>query len=115
MKTIATNDKNDIFVNPSGNLELASGSQSAMQTVRHAVLTNLGELPFNKKAGVAYFDTVFCDMQDLEAFQQSVQNAAEQVEEVQSVDEFLMQNQEGVLRYQMNITLTDGSEVAVNG
>lgn len=115
MKTIATNANNDIFINPSGNLELVSGAQSAMQTIRHAVLTNLGELPLNKQAGVAYFDTVFCDTPDLESFQQSVQSAAEQVSEVQSVDEFLMQNQEGILRYQMNITLKDGSEVAVNG
>ena len=115
MKTISTNDNNDIFINPSGNLEIISGAQSAMQTVRHAVLTNIGELPLNKQAGVAYFDTVFCDTPDFDAFQQSVQSAAEQVEEVQSVDEFLMQNQEGVLRYQMNITLKDGSEVSVNG
>lgn len=117
MITIATDEtqNNDLFLDASGNLVIASDEQAVMQTVRHAVLTNAGELPFNQQKGVAYFDTVFCDTPDLEAFQQAVQNAAESVNEVDSVSDFLMQNQNGVLRYQMKVSLTNGSEVTVNG
>lgn len=117
MITIATdeNRNNDIFIDVSGNLVLAGEEQSSMQTIRHAVLTNAGELPLNQQKGVPYFDTVFCDTPNLEAFQQAVQSAAEAVDGVQSVSDFLMQNQEGVLRYQMKVTLNNGNEVTING
>ena len=115
MITLQTNDNNDIFMDVSGNLAIAGGDLAAMQTVRHAVLTNKGELPLDQQAGVAYFDTVFCDTPNLEAFRQNVQQVAENVTEVQSVNDFELQNQDGILRYQMNITLSNGSEVTVNG
>ena len=88
----------------SGNLAIAGGDLAAMQTVRHAVLTNKGELPLDQQAGVAYFDTVFCDTPNLESFRQNVQQVAEQVPGVESVNDFEMQNQDGIL-----------SEVTVNG
>lgn len=117
MITILTEEtnNNDIAVDVSGNLAMAQGELASMQTIRHAVLTSLGELPFNQQGGVPYFETVFCDTPDLEAFQQEVQRAAEQVEGVESVNDFLMQNQNGILRYQMEIKLTNGNEVTVNG
>lgn len=115
MITLQTNDNNDIFMDVSGNLAIAGGDLAAMQTVRHAVLTNKGELPLDQQAGVAYFDTVFCDTPNLESFRQNVQQVAEKVQGVQSVQDFELQNQNGILRYQMQVTLTNGSEVTVNG
>ena len=115
MISIATANNNDIYTDVSGNLALVSQEEAVIQAVRHAVLTTLGELPLNKQAGVDYFNTIFCDSPDLESFRQSVQSAAEAVSGVQSVNDFLMQVQNGVLRYQMKITLTNGSEVTVNG
>ncbi|MBR2659348.1 hypothetical protein IKD60_01160 [Candidatus Saccharibacteria bacterium] len=115
MITLQTNENNDLFVDAAGNIAIAGGDLAAMQTVRHAVLTNRGELPLDQQAGVAYFDTVFCDTPNLESFRQNVQQVAEQVNEVQQISDFELQNQDGVLRYQMKVTLKDGSEVTVNG
>lgn len=115
MKTIATNENNDIFLTPSGDIALAGEDVAAIQTVKHAVLTNYGELPLNQQAGVPYFNTVFMDHPNLEAFRQEVQRTAEAVEEVQSVEDFLMQIQNGTLRYEMRVRLTNGNEVTVNG
>lgn len=115
MITLATNETNDIFIDASGNIAVASGQAASAQTVRHAVLTNYGELPLDQTAGVPYFNTVFTDAPNLEAFRQEVQRTAEGVEEVRSVSDFVIQIKNGVLRYQMKVTLTDGSEVTVNG
>lgn len=115
MRTIATNETNDIFLTPSGDLALATDDVASMQTIRHAVLTNYGELPLDEQAGVPYFNTVFTDAPNLEAFRQEVQRAAEAVETVRSVEDFLMQVQNKTLKYQMRVKLTNGSEVTING
>lgn len=115
MRTIATNDNNDIFLDANHNLAIAGEEASAMQTVRHAVLTNLGELPLNVTAGVPYFQTVFKSSPDLDTFRQEVQRTAEKVEGVSRVSDFEMQAQNKVLRYSFKITLENGSEVQVNG
>lgn len=115
MITIATNQENDILLDASGNLSLVQGKTAAAQTIRHAVLTNYGELPLDQTSGVPYFTTILADRPDLEAFEQWVRSAAGAVNEVQSVDDFVMQQQGNTLKYQLNITLKDGSEVTVNG
>ncbi|MGN0024953.1 MAG: hypothetical protein ACI351_05920 [Candidatus Avelusimicrobium sp.] len=115
MKTIATDQTNDIFLTPSGDIALATDDVATMQTIRHAVLTSRGELPLDQQAGVPYFNTVFTDAPNLEVFRQEVQRAAEAVETVRSVEDFLMQVQNKTLKYQMRVKLTNGSEVLING
>ncbi|WP_428077788.1 hypothetical protein [Candidatus Avelusimicrobium alvi] len=115
MITIATTQDNDLFLDAAGNLALARGDAAAMQTVRHAVLTNYGELPLNQTAGVPYFATVLTGRPDLEAFEQWVRLTAQSVDEVQSVNDFTLQQQGKTLKYSLQITLTNGSEVTVNG
>lgn len=115
MRTVATNDKNDIFLDANNNLAIAGDDLSMMQTIRHAVLTLAGEMQLDVKAGVPYFETVFTDNPDLDTFRQEVQRAAMQVEGVEKISDFEMQVQDKVLRYSFKVTLNNGKEVIING
>ena len=42
MRSIATNDSNDIFLDANNNLAIAGEDLAMMQTIRHAVLTTAG-------------------------------------------------------------------------
>lgn len=115
MRSIATNESNDIFLDANNNLAIAGEDLAMMQTIRHAVLTTAGELQLDVKAGVPYFETVFTDTPDLDTFRQEVQRAAQQVEGVEKVSDFEMQVQNKVLRYSFKVTLNNGREVIING
>lgn len=56
MKTIATNDSNDIFLGQDGNIAVLSDLQACVQSCEHASQTLLNELPYAQSRGIAFFD-----------------------------------------------------------
>ncbi|SUW63487.1 Uncharacterised protein [Buttiauxella agrestis] len=68
MKTLATNDKNDIYLGPDGNLELFTGLMATLQTCEHVARTRLTELPYAQSRGIPFFDIALGSSPDMSLY-----------------------------------------------
>lgn len=56
MRTLATNENNDIYRGHDGNLVLFDGLKAVIQTCEHVARTRLNELPYAQSRGVPFID-----------------------------------------------------------
>ena len=56
---IATNDKNDIFLDQEGNISMISGIDAVLQACEHAAKAQLGEMIFSVNQGIPNFQTIW--------------------------------------------------------
>ena len=85
MKTIATNDNNDIYLGPDGNLAMATDLQACVQSCEHASQTLLKELPYAQSRGIAFFDNGLSASPKLGLYEVQLRNILLTVPNVQKV------------------------------
>lgn len=114
MKTIATNDKNDLYIDAGGNLAITEDVTALANVSKNAVLTNFGELEFNAEKGIPYFTTIFSDMPLIDLFQASVVETLSNLDKVERVTGFEYTIQNGIFSYSVK-EKTEYGEILLNG
>ncbi len=114
MKTIATDNNNDIYVDAGGNIAITSNSEALANISKNAVLTNSGELSFNKKKGVPYMETLFADRANTDMFQANIIKTLEELDGVIRVSSFFYEIKNGIYSYEAKI-ITEFGTVVLNG
>ncbi len=114
MKTIATDDKNDLYIDAGGNIAILNDIDALANISKNAVLTNAGELSFNKQKGIPYMDTIFADEANIDIFQASIIQTLESLDGVERVSSFSYSVDGGVYSYKVEET-TEFGTVVLNG
>jgi len=114
MKTIATNNKNDIYINARGNIALVDDIDAMANISKNAVLTNSGELFFNIQNGISYMDTIFADKVNTDMFQANIVQALEGLDGVERISSFSFEILNGIFSYKVKI-ITEFGTVVLNG
>ena len=100
--SIATNDKNDMFLDAAGNLAMVTGIDAVKQDCEHAMKAQLGEMVLQMNDGIPYADTVFQRV-NLAAFEAAARSALMKVRGVVQINSFAVAVTDGVLRYDTTI------------
>lgn len=114
MKTILTNNKNDIYLDAGNNLAIGEGLTAGANISKNAVLVTLGELEFNTTGGVPYFETIFNDFPLVDLFQAAVIRTVENLPFVTRTSNFSYSVNNGVFSYSV-IEHTDLGDIVLNG
>lgn len=114
MKTIITDDKNDIFIDAGANIAMADGIDALANISKNAVLVNKGELEFNKRKGIPYFDTIFAENANIDMFQANIVKTLENLDGVERISSFSYEVKDGIYSYSVE-EITDYGTVVVNG
>lgn len=117
MKTIATNEKNDIFLDVSGNLAFKSGNEARANICTNRARSVFNEIPLDMQSGIPYFSVVFNNF-DINQFKNFLFQELLQVSGVDKILSFSYNTQDNKLTYEATLQATeDGekSEVIING
>lgn len=114
MKTILTNENNDLYLDASGNLAVGEGLKAAANVSKNAVLVNYGECEYNTSIGVPYFDTIFNDYPLIDLFQAAIIRVLENLSFVQRTLNFNYTETNGVFSYSVT-EKTDLGDIQING
>ena len=87
-QTIATDERNDIYLDGAGNLALADDREALANIVLNVFRTNYGELQFNTDDGIPYFATIFNNAPNVRMFEAFLRDRALSVPGIESVGAF---------------------------
>lgn len=113
MKTIATNEQNDIFVNNSGNLAISEGLQARANIATNKTRTVYGEVPLAAQAGIPFFDVIFNKFQP-QLFEQFLRQTLLETPGAIEVRQYNYTISGGVLTYSA-VLVTEEGEANING
>lgn len=109
MLTFGIDNKNDLFIDNSGNIAVKSDIESMKDIYVNKVQTNRGEIVYNTLKGIDYFNTVFCSPAYPDVFQNQVINELTNTEETQSITGFKQTIKNGILSYSVNCYTSYGN------
>lgn len=113
MKTLATNQLNDIYLGGDGNIALATDLAACVMSCKRACMVNLGELPYAQTRGTPFFQLMDSkDISLLEMYLRRVLLTVPGVQAVQSI-EFSVQGEE--ISYTARIITVYGTGTVTNG
>jgi hypothetical protein len=113
MTTIATNLKNDIFLDEIGNLSILEGLPAITQVCEQVSRTLTGEMQYNITSGLPYYSTVWEDSKVAEFENSLIKNITE-VDGVISIQNVEFSQAADVLSYQVKIFTPYGASY-ING
>lgn len=114
MKTIATDDNNDLFINAEGNIKISDDLDALANISKNAVLVNQGELEYNQQKGIPYLETIFTDNVNTDMFQANIIQTLEALDGVERVSAFSFDIKDGVYSYRVE-EITEYGTVVLNG
>lgn len=114
MKTIGTNQNNDIYIDSSGNLAILTDINALANISKNAILTTQGEPQYNQENGIPYFETIFTDTPSIDLFQAAQIATLENLENVNRVEEYNYSQANNIFSYSVKIDTTYG-EIIING
>ena len=114
MKTLATDNNNDLYVDAGGSIAIVSDIDALANISKNAVLTNRGELTYNVQFGIPYMETIFADLANTDIFQASIIQTLESLEGVERISSFSFEINNGIYSYQVEETTKFGT-VILNG
>lgn len=109
MITISTNENNDIFIDPTGNISTRIDINALANISKNKVLTTLGEPEYNQLDGIPYFETIFTDKPKIDLFQAAVIDSLENIENVQRASNFDYTQDNGIFSYSLVETTIYGN------
>jgi ribosomal protein S11 len=112
--TLAVDNKNDLFVNTSGNLATAADIQACMQAAQQAAQTQLGEMQYFVDRGIPNFDVVWNGHPSVAQFNAALRRELMKVTDVVDVPELSTSLAGGKVVYSVTIRTTFGL-VAIDG
>lgn len=113
-QTLATNSKNDLFMNSSGSLTMLTGLPAVVAACATAAKAQLGEEVLAQNAGIPNFQTIWIGTPNYAIFSSYLRNALQNVDGVKEVNDITMSTQNNVLSYKATITTIYGNGT-VNG
>lgn len=113
-RTIATDNKNDIYVLNNGNLATTYSLPATQQNCETAVKAQLGEMIYAIDQGMPNFQTVWNGAPNVAQFESYLRKTILAVENVLEITELTITSQGGILSYQATILTTFGSGI-LNG
>lgn len=112
--TFATNDDNDIYLGPDGNLAVLNGLPAIAAACVTATRAQLGEMMFAVNAGIPNFQTVWIGVPKLATYEAYLRKTLQAVLGVDQVSSLTLSRTVDVLSYQAQIQTPFGSGI-VNG
>lgn len=113
-RTLSVDTNNDIFIGPSGSLDVAVGLQAVLHCCAQAAQTQLGEMILAVDQGVPNFETIWQGVPNVAQFEAYLRRAIESVPDVLAVDEVTIDASGGALTYVATIRTIYGIG-AING
>ncbi len=113
-RVLQVDGNNDIFIDPSGSLAVATGLQAVMDACAQAAKTQLGEMMFAVDEGVPNFAAVWNGAPNVNQFEAYLRRALLAVPDVLSVVAVTITTAGNVLTYQATIQTIYGPG-AING
>lgn len=107
MRSFATDDKNDLFLN-GRNLAIVSDLQAVLTVAKHAAQAILGEMMFAKNQGMPYFETVWVGNPTASAFEAAFRQRVARIAGVQEVASLETEQTGDVMRYRAVIVTIYG-------
>lgn len=114
MKTLTTDNNNDIFVSR-GRLAVSEEFESVMQCCEHAVQAQLGEMVLAADRGVPNFQTIWSDSTNVAQFEAYLRRAIMSVENVTGIKSLTVKVQNNQAIYSAEIETSFGNGVIGNG
>lgn len=114
MKTIGTNQNNDIYIDSSGNLAILTDINALANVSKNAILTTQGEPQYNQESGIPYFETIFTDTPSIDLFQAAQIATLENLENVNRVSDYQYSQKDNIFSYSVKIDTTYG-DIIING
>jgi len=74
-QSVLTNGNNDIYLDASGNLAIASGELAVGQACQNVSRASLGEEVFSTNNGIPFFQAVFIGVPKIQIFETYLRNA----------------------------------------
>jgi len=113
-RTLTVDENNDIFIGPSGSLDVSTGLQAVLHSCAQAAKTQLAEMIYAVDEGVPNFGAVWNGAPNVAQFEAYLRRAIEGVPDVLGVDEVTISTAAGVLSYVATIRTIYGTG-ALNG
>jgi hypothetical protein len=112
---IATNSKNDIFLDQNGNISVIFGIEAVLQACEHAAKTQFGEMIFLDNEGVPNFQTIWRGGEpNISQFDSALRSAILAVEGVVGIESLDIKDDKNQLTYSITINTIYG-QVISNG
>lgn len=116
VQTLATNQNNDIYIQPNGNLSLVSGQTAVEFGCASAAKAQLGEMIYNTTQGIPNFQAVWIGSPNLAIFEAYLRNTLLNVEGVTAIESLTVAYANNVLSYIAEIqTQYSPGSVTING
>ncbi|MBJ9533529.1 hypothetical protein [Citrobacter freundii] len=112
MKTLATNNDFDIYLDNSRNLAIATGLQAVIQTCEHVARTKLTELPYAQSRGIPFFDIALGSQPDVSLYDMFLRKVYKTVPGVEGVGNINFAKDGDTLSYTAQIRTIYGTESA---
>lgn len=87
-QTIATDGRNDIYLDGAGNLVLAEDREALANIVLNVFRTNYGEMQFNVDDGIPYFATIFNNAPNVRMLEAFLRDRALSIPGIESIGAF---------------------------
>lgn len=114
-KTLAVNEKNDIYLGKDGNIVVATGEEAVSNACLTASQALLQEMIYSTNKGLPYFQSVFVGSPDYAIFRNSLISTLLAVDGVLNVQSLSLTVVEGVLNYSATILTRYGRINLGNG
>jgi len=114
MRTLATDENNDLIVNAADSLEMAFDVAAVQQTAEHYAATARAEMIHNFDEGIPFFQTVFARDVSIPQFESALRRRLLQAPGVLSIVELETVQTGDVLSYTATIETTYGRST-ING
>lgn len=114
MKTLSTDNNNDLYLDNTGNIAVVTDIVATMESCAHEVKTRLGECVLDTERGIPFFETVFNGVPLLMQFEAACRAAILGVAGVTEVISFVTRVIDGQLAYEATIRTIYGTGT-ING
>lgn len=113
-QTLGTNENNDIYLGPTGNLVVDNGQQAVEDACQTAAQLQLGEAVLQTQLGIPNFQTVWVGVPNIAIFEAYLRRALLGVNGVIAVTALTVSVADNVLKYTATIQSVYG-ELFLNG
>lgn len=107
MKTLATNENNDIFIE-NGNLALVEGEKAIANVAKNRACTLQGEHQYDLSEGIPYFDVLFGFRPNIDLFKFFLQREFLKVDNVHAIQSLETNIEGDKLTYTAELQTTEG-------
>lgn len=114
MRMLGTNDLNDIFLGPDGNIVVVLDVDAVLQACAHAAKAQLGEMVLDIDEGIPNFQTIWRNAVNVPQFEAALRATLENVQGVVEVQQLDVIAQNNVVTYAATIQTIYGQGV-ING